>query len=215
MSREQTGAAKITIQKFYLPNGSSTQLKGVVPDIALPSIDDYLPIGESSLPHALIWDRTTTARFQRPSAGPQGARRRCARTAWGAKRPSRNSPFCGRMSTGSRPAQDQKLVSLNLTSGASRSSGRRLHEGDGGRARPPGQGGLSFKEFRVAPPPPPRIKAAKKASGDDDDDEDALSTDDDAPYPKWTCPCAKRSASWTTRSIWATTMSTGPATMRR
>ncbi len=57
----KTGAAKITIQKFYLPNGSSTQLRGVVPDISLPSVDDYLPIGESSLPHALVWDRISKA----------------------------------------------------------------------------------------------------------------------------------------------------------
>lgn len=47
------GAAKITIQQFYLPDGSSTQLEGVAADIALPSINDYLPIGESDLPKAL------------------------------------------------------------------------------------------------------------------------------------------------------------------
>ena len=40
---EKSGAAKFTVQKYYLPNGSSTQLKGVVPDIVLPSIDEYLP----------------------------------------------------------------------------------------------------------------------------------------------------------------------------
>lgn len=58
-----TGAAKLTIQKFYLPNGSSTQKKGVTPDITLPSIDDYLPIGEADLPHALIWDEIKSTRF--------------------------------------------------------------------------------------------------------------------------------------------------------
>ena len=52
-SKEKTGAAKITIQKFYLPDGASTQLKGVIPDIVMPSVDDFLPIGESDLPHAL------------------------------------------------------------------------------------------------------------------------------------------------------------------
>ncbi|HET7536614.1 MAG TPA: carboxy terminal-processing peptidase, partial [Candidatus Didemnitutus sp.] len=59
----RTGAAKLTIQKFYLPNGASTQKKGVVPDIALPSVDDYLPIGESSLPHALMWDEIKSTPF--------------------------------------------------------------------------------------------------------------------------------------------------------
>lgn len=51
-----SGGIKITIQKFYLPNGASTQNKGVVSDIALPSINDVLPIGESDIPHALPWD---------------------------------------------------------------------------------------------------------------------------------------------------------------
>ena len=50
-------ASKITIKQFYLPGGSSTQLKGVPSDIALPSVNEFLPIGESDLPHALPWDK--------------------------------------------------------------------------------------------------------------------------------------------------------------
>jgi len=61
---EHSGAAKLTIQKYYLPNGSSTQNKGVVPDVTMPSIDDYLPyVGEASLPHALVWDEIRTSNF--------------------------------------------------------------------------------------------------------------------------------------------------------
>jgi carboxyl-terminal processing protease len=60
----RSGATKITIQKFYLPNGASTQNRGVVSDIALPSIEEYLPIGESDLPHALAWDTIRTTRFE-------------------------------------------------------------------------------------------------------------------------------------------------------
>ena len=50
-------ASKITIKQFYLPGGSSTQLKGVPSDIELPSVNEFLPIGESDLPHALPWDK--------------------------------------------------------------------------------------------------------------------------------------------------------------
>lgn len=57
------GAAKLTTQKFYLPNGASTQKRGVVPDIAIPSIDDYLDIGEAREPNALIWDEIGSAPF--------------------------------------------------------------------------------------------------------------------------------------------------------
>jgi len=60
----RSGATKITIQKFYLPNGASTQNRGVVSDIALPSIEEFLPIGESDLPHALAWDTIRTTRFE-------------------------------------------------------------------------------------------------------------------------------------------------------
>jgi len=60
---QKTGAAKLTVQKFYLPNGFSTQNKGVIPDVALPSLEDFLPIGESDLPNALAWDTIRPARF--------------------------------------------------------------------------------------------------------------------------------------------------------
>lgn len=62
-SREKIGATKLTVQKFYLPNGSSTQLKGVVPDIQLPSANEFIPIGESDLPHALPWDEIPSSIF--------------------------------------------------------------------------------------------------------------------------------------------------------
>lgn len=55
-ARPQRGAAKVTIQKWYLPNGKSTQIKGVASDIVIPSPREFLPIGEGDLPRALIWD---------------------------------------------------------------------------------------------------------------------------------------------------------------
>ena len=52
-------ASKITIKQFFLPGGSSTQVKGVLSDIVLPSVNEFLPIGEDDLPHALPWDEVT------------------------------------------------------------------------------------------------------------------------------------------------------------
>ena len=40
------GALKVTIQKFYRITGGSTQYKGVVPDIVLPSLFQHLKSGE-------------------------------------------------------------------------------------------------------------------------------------------------------------------------
>lgn len=59
--KSATGGIKVTIQKFYLPNGESTQNKGVPSDIALPSLNDVLPIGESDLDNALDWDSISPA----------------------------------------------------------------------------------------------------------------------------------------------------------
>ena len=56
-SKTRPVASKITIKQFYLPDGSSTQVKGVVSDITLPSVNEFLPIGEDDLPHALPWGK--------------------------------------------------------------------------------------------------------------------------------------------------------------
>lgn len=53
---DRAGAAKLTIRKFYLPNGFSTQRKGVIPDIQLKSIEEVTAVGEADLPQALSWD---------------------------------------------------------------------------------------------------------------------------------------------------------------
>ena len=50
------GQIKITQAKFYRVSGGSTQHKGVMPDILLPSAIDKTEIGEDSLPEALPWD---------------------------------------------------------------------------------------------------------------------------------------------------------------
>ena len=63
MPNIKSGAAKFTIQKFYLPSGSSTQLNGVVPDIILPSMEDVMESGERFLPQALVWDEIETTEF--------------------------------------------------------------------------------------------------------------------------------------------------------
>jgi carboxyl-terminal processing protease len=58
------GTLKITVRKFYRANGSSTQKNGVVPDIILPSVNNYAEVGESSLPNALAWDTIPSAKFE-------------------------------------------------------------------------------------------------------------------------------------------------------
>jgi carboxyl-terminal processing protease len=52
----EAGLLKITFQKFYRVTGSSTQHKGVTPDVLLPSALDPEQFGESSSSNALPWD---------------------------------------------------------------------------------------------------------------------------------------------------------------
>lgn len=57
------GALKITIQQFYRPNGDSTQKRGVLSDIVLPSITDHMDGSEADLDYPVEFDRVTRARF--------------------------------------------------------------------------------------------------------------------------------------------------------
>lgn len=50
------GALKLTIQTFFRIDGNSTQLKGVIPHILLPSTTDVLDIGEGALSYPLDVD---------------------------------------------------------------------------------------------------------------------------------------------------------------
>lgn len=63
--KEPVGELKLTFQKFYRVAGSSTQHKGVVPDIKLPTALSDEQFGESSNPSALPWDVIKSTQFQK------------------------------------------------------------------------------------------------------------------------------------------------------
>jgi carboxyl-terminal processing protease len=58
------GAVKLTFQKFYRITGSSTQKKGVVPDVILPDEYEYLKYREKDNESALSWDEMEKAKYQ-------------------------------------------------------------------------------------------------------------------------------------------------------
>ncbi len=57
------GALKITMQQFYRPNGDSTQNRGVLSDIELPSLSTYYDVGEADLDYALEFDHVDPAEY--------------------------------------------------------------------------------------------------------------------------------------------------------
>jgi carboxyl-terminal processing protease len=59
------GQLKITQSKFYRISGGSTQHKGIIPDIEIPSRVDKTRIGEDALDHALPWDQIEAVPYRR------------------------------------------------------------------------------------------------------------------------------------------------------
>lgn len=62
---DKKGSLKLTTSSYYRINGGSTQLKGVTPDIIIPSLFDVADTGEKELDYALPWDTIQPALFTR------------------------------------------------------------------------------------------------------------------------------------------------------
>ncbi|MBK8182776.1 MAG: carboxy terminal-processing peptidase [Candidatus Competibacteraceae bacterium] len=84
-AKEPQGQIKLTVAKFYRVSGSSTQHRGVRPDIAIPSMLDTEEVGESAQKNALPWDEIAPTRYRGSQALtaliPELARRHQARIA--------------------------------------------------------------------------------------------------------------------------------------
>ncbi|MEY3608778.1 MAG: hypothetical protein RLZZ447_1566 [Verrucomicrobiota bacterium] len=164
----KTGAAKFTIQKYYLPSGASTQLKGVVPDITLPSIEDFLPIGEADLPRALVWDQIPTSFFE---GEPLDAKVREPLRAASAERQARLAEFAylRKIVDRFKERQEQKLISLNLEERQrQKAEDNAFRKEIRAEKEEIAKGDYPFRTFYLGPPPPPRIKAPKKEDEEDD-----------------------------------------------
>ena len=174
----KTGATKLTVQKFYLPDGHSTQLKGVVPDIVLPSIDEFLPIGERDLPHALVWDEIPSSVFDGKPLSPKiltplrtDSQVRQAKLEEFALLKKNIDWF--------KSKQELKTVSLNIeerrAQKATDSTFRKSMDKEKERLA---KSDYPFREFNLGIPPVKKTEDKKKAGADDDDSEISTFTDD-------------------------------------
>jgi carboxyl-terminal processing protease len=59
------GALKITMQQFYRPSGDSTQKRGVLADIELPSLTTHLDVGEADLDYPIAFDHIDPMQFRK------------------------------------------------------------------------------------------------------------------------------------------------------
>jgi carboxyl-terminal processing protease len=150
----------------------------VIPDIVLPSIDDYIQnIGEADLPHALVWDKIPTSFFD---GAPLDAKVLTPLRQASVERQAKLDEFAHlrKYIEWFKTRQEQKLISLNLDERQKQKTDddaflknwkaekERIAKSD-----------FAFKDFRLGPPAPPRIKAPKKDS--DPDDDDSLADDND------------------------------------
>ncbi len=65
---EDLGQLKATVAQFFRINGSSTQHRGVVPDIVFPAVLNSTDLGERTFDNALPWDRIGAAKYAPLSA---------------------------------------------------------------------------------------------------------------------------------------------------
>jgi carboxyl-terminal processing protease len=181
---DKTGAAKLTIQKFYLPNGSSTQNRGVTPDIVLPSIDEYMPIGESDLPNALIWDEIPSTTFSGRPLDPQilAPLRDASQSR---QEHLEEFAYLKKSIAWYKEKQELKEIPLNLD------ERRRQKEVDDAFKKTMdtekdqlAKSDFPYKEFTLVPPTPKPAAAEPKAAATDSEDEDAVSTEEDAGITK-------------------------------
>lgn len=174
----RTGATKITVQKYYLPSGASTQVKGVVPDIVLPSIEDYLPIGEADLPRALVWDEVPPSYFD---GEPLEATilDRLRQNSLERRQKLDEFVYLQRNVDWFRDRQQQKFVSLNLDQ---RKAERELatnfrKEMTEFRVRL-AKANFPYEEIRLVPKPNAALKAPVRPDDEDGGDVLELSTDE-------------------------------------
>lgn len=183
----KSGATKLTVQKFYLPNGASTQLKGVEPDVVLPSVNDFLPIGESDLPHALAWDHIASSRF---NGQPLASAQLTPLVSASAQRQSHLPEFAyqRRAIDWFKARQEQKSVSLNLDQRQrEKVADEAFKKNMKDERKQLAAADYKFTEVLLAPPSPPRAKSANK---DDDStaEDDEPEADENERYPSADIP---------------------------
>lgn len=112
LSEKGLGSVKITTSKFYRINGSTTQLKGVIPDIILPDMYKYLNIGEKDEDYPLPFDEIKKAKYETWSLAPDYSKLRDNSE----KRSDKNEAFklVEQYAKRLREERDNQVYSLNL-----------------------------------------------------------------------------------------------------
>ncbi len=181
LADNKVGATKLTVQKFYLPDGHSTQLKGVIPDLVMPSFEDYLPVGEKDLPHALIWDEIPSSYFDGKPLEKDYLTTLLAESSLRQKQLEEFS-YLQKSIDWFKSKQEQKEISLNIdVRRKQKETDAAFHKSMKEEKERLSQNAFTMQEFYLGTPPAPKPKITPK---DGDEDADLVSSDDNGSYSK-------------------------------
>jgi carboxyl-terminal processing protease len=107
------GALKITMQQFYRPNGDSTQKRGVLSDVVLPSLTNYMDLGEAELDYALDFDRVQSSRYSKYSMLPADVLRKLREQTLARQRESEDFQKLLKNIERYQEQKSKKTISLN------------------------------------------------------------------------------------------------------
>jgi carboxyl-terminal processing protease len=149
----------------------------VIPDITLPSTNEFLPIGEGDLVRPMQWDQIASSSFDGSPLDPKVV---TPLKQSSLQRQSTLEEFAYLRKNVDRfkVRYEQKLISVNL-------SERQKQKEDDDAFRKEmkaereqiAKSDFAFKPFYLGPPPAPRLKAPKK-DGDGTDDDDSEEEND-------------------------------------
>jgi carboxyl-terminal processing protease len=107
------GALKVTMQKFYRPNGESTQVRGVLADIELPSITNHMDVSESDLDHVIEWDAVKPATYHKTAMVSNNMLAQLKTASAARQAESEEFAKLGRRITRYRERKDRQHTTLN------------------------------------------------------------------------------------------------------
>ena len=139
-------------------------------DISLPSIDDYLPIGEKSLPHALVWDEIPTSFFEGARLDPK-ILKPLRDASLARQQKLEEFAWLKKSIDWFKTKDEQKRISLNLVE---REKEKATDDAFKNEMKVEknllAKNDFKYREFRLGPPPP---KPQKTDGTDDDTDMNA------------------------------------------
>ena len=107
------GALKITMQQFYRPLGESTQKRGVLADVELPSLTTHLDVGEADLDYPVAFDKVEPLNFKQFGYVNKAICDQLARLSRGTPQPRRKVRKVAKDIAHYEEQKARKTVSLN------------------------------------------------------------------------------------------------------